>query len=390
MLTLAVFADDLTGALDTGVQFAASGVQTAVTVGTLPPEGCTVAVCDLETRHVSPAEAFARTREAVRHAMSRGARYFYVKTDSGLRGNIGAELAALQEVDGRVLFAPSYPENGRVTTGGVHLIDGAPVSQSLFGRDARNPVRHDRVSDILRETADVPAHELHAGGPIPDKPGVLIADAETDAALAAHARAALGAGIACFAGCAGFAKQLEPALALPRTAQRRTFHRAPLLVVCGSISPVSLSQLAEARTAGVPCFRLRETADGGIAAVQAALRQTGCAVVASAFDEADIRGNEESGLTADLIAARLGGLAYRAAGESACGLFVIGGDTLMAAVRAWGACSLVPAFEASSGVVVCALVRDGAERLLITKSGSFGGPDAVTAALRQYAAQPGQ
>ena len=66
MLTLAVFADDLTGALDTGVQFAASGVKTAVTVGTAPPESCTVAVCDLETRHLSPAEAAARRKQRLK------------------------------------------------------------------------------------------------------------------------------------------------------------------------------------------------------------------------------------------------------------------------------------------------------------------------------------
>ena len=54
MLTLAVLADDLTGALDTGVQFAASGVKTALTIGLTPPADCTVSICDLETRHVTP------------------------------------------------------------------------------------------------------------------------------------------------------------------------------------------------------------------------------------------------------------------------------------------------------------------------------------------------
>lgn len=386
MLTLAVFADDLTGALDTGVQFAASGVKTAVTVGTAPPESCTVAVCDLETRHLSPAEAAARTAEAVRAAQARGARYLYVKTDSGLRGNIGAALSALLPDGDCVLFAPAYPENGRVTVNGVHLIDGVPVSQSLFGRDARTPVRHDRVADILRANAGVPVSALGEGAPIPEHgDGVLVADAATDAALAAHARAALDAGITRFAGCAGFARQLASALALPRAQTRRTFAQAPLLVVCGSVSPVSRAQLAAARADGIPCFRINDAQDGGFVCVREALSRKGCAVVASAFDEADVRENDAAGMTAQTVATALGEFARRAVAVCRCGLYVIGGDTLMAAVQALGACVIVPAFEAASGIVACALAWNGGERLLVTKSGSFGAQDAITAILRQYA-----
>lgn len=383
MLTLAVLADDLTGALDTGVQFAASGVKTALTIGLTPPEDCTVAICDLETRHVTPAEAFTRTQHAVRHAMACGARYLYVKTDSGLRGNIGAALSALSASGGRVLFAPSYPENRRITAGGVHYIDGVPVSQSLFGRDARNPVRHDRVAEILRETAKLSIHELYAGEAIPDAQGILVADAQTDADLAGWAQTALVSGICCFAGCAGFAKQLHSALQLPRGAVRPPSGKRPFLVVCGSISPVSLAQLTQAQEEGIPCFRLREVEKTGASAVFQAMRQSGCAIVASAFGEEDIRANSSSA-PAD-IASRLGEIVRLAAESGEFGLYLIGGDTLMAAVRALGDCTILPSFELASGVVLCSLIQQDAERPLITKSGSFGGRDAITAVLRQFA-----
>lgn len=386
MLKLAVLADDLTGALDTGVQFAASGIQTALTVGSTPPKHCTVAVCDLETRHASPAEARARTAEAAHNAAALGAGYLYVKTDSGLRGNIGAELAAL--LPGRILFAPSYPENGRVTVNGVHSIDGVPVSRSLFGTDARTPVRHDRVADILRATADLPLLELHENEAIPEEGGVLIADAATDAALAFHAQAALKAGITQFAGCAGLAKQLAPLLQLPHNNLPRTFTRVPMLVVCGSISPVSQAQLTQARADGIPSFRLRDSLGDGLEHVLQALQQKGCAIIASAFDEGDIRANNAAGMTAATVAAALGALIRRAMETCHCGLYIIGGDTLMATVQSLGPCSIVPALEASSGVVVCTLAQDGKERLLITKSGSFGRIDAITSILQQYAALP--
>ena len=215
-----------------------------------------------------------------------------------------------------------------------------------------------------------------------------IADAATDAALAGHARTALDAGITRFAGCAGFARQLGNAIDLPHEGSRHTFARDPVLVVCGSVSPISRAQLTAARADGIPCFRLKDAQGNGFAHICAALLRDGRALVASAFDEVDVRENNAAGLTAETVAAALGGIARRAAEACRCGLYVIGGDTLMASVQAFGACALVPAFEAASGVVVCALIWNGSERLLVTKSGSFGATDAITAVLRQYAARP--
>ena len=55
MISLLMIADDFTGALDTGVQFAASGVETRVVVGmdgalSLPAPEVRVLVVDAETR----------------------------------------------------------------------------------------------------------------------------------------------------------------------------------------------------------------------------------------------------------------------------------------------------------------------------------------------------
>ena len=56
MPRLLIIADDFTGALDTGVQFAACGIPTRVVVGTAADMircECTVLVVDTETRHLS-------------------------------------------------------------------------------------------------------------------------------------------------------------------------------------------------------------------------------------------------------------------------------------------------------------------------------------------------
>ena len=98
MLLLLILADDFTGALDTGVQFAACGIPTRVVVGEqvdLAASDAAVLVVDTETRHLPAAEAYAVIAKLTRDAMSAGVFSIYKKTDSALRGNIGAELSAL-------------------------------------------------------------------------------------------------------------------------------------------------------------------------------------------------------------------------------------------------------------------------------------------------------
>ena len=62
MLLLLILADDFTGALDTGVQFAARGIPTRVIVGDkvdFASPDAQVLVVDTETRHLPPEQAYA-------------------------------------------------------------------------------------------------------------------------------------------------------------------------------------------------------------------------------------------------------------------------------------------------------------------------------------------
>lgn len=135
MLLLLIIADDFTGALDTGVQFAAYGAATRVMVkDQVDFASCDaqVLVVDTETRHLPPEKAYQIVEELTRAACRAGIRYIYKKTDSALRGNIGAELAAvLQASNNRQLpFLPAFPQNGRTTRDGIHYVDGVPVTES--------------------------------------------------------------------------------------------------------------------------------------------------------------------------------------------------------------------------------------------------------------------
>ena len=127
MLLLLIIADDFTGALDTGVQFAAYGAATRVMVkDQVDFASCDaqVLVVDTETRHLPPEKAYQIVEELTRAACRAGIRYIYKKTDSALRGNIGAELAAvLQASNNRQLpFLPAFPKMGaRHGTGSIML-----------------------------------------------------------------------------------------------------------------------------------------------------------------------------------------------------------------------------------------------------------------------------
>ena len=123
-MILTVLADDFTGALDTGVQFAEKGIPAYVAF-----EGaeeafsmdCAVLVIDMQSRHLPPEQARAAAFRLARLAREAGSAYLYKKTDSTLRGNIGAELEGAMRGFGadKLCFAPASPKLGRTTSNGV-------------------------------------------------------------------------------------------------------------------------------------------------------------------------------------------------------------------------------------------------------------------------------
>ncbi|MFL5418192.1 MAG: four-carbon acid sugar kinase family protein, partial [Myxococcales bacterium] len=96
MLEVAVIADDLTGAADTGIGFALAGVSTFVALyDTSPPSSARILAFDTDSRALAAKAAAERAASAATRARERGARTIYKKIDSTLRGNVGAETAAI-------------------------------------------------------------------------------------------------------------------------------------------------------------------------------------------------------------------------------------------------------------------------------------------------------
>ncbi|RPI16629.1 MAG: hypothetical protein EHM65_03510, partial [Acidobacteriales bacterium] len=91
MQVLAI-ADDTTGALEVGAQFAADGVRSLVTVKLRLAGEAAALVVDTQTRHAHAARARHRAAQIAAMAREAGIPYLYKKTDSTLRGNIAAEF----------------------------------------------------------------------------------------------------------------------------------------------------------------------------------------------------------------------------------------------------------------------------------------------------------
>ena len=156
MIRLLILADDFTGGLDTGVQFASRGVPTCVITNpsadfTTEAEDSEVLVVVAETRHMTPEKAYETAFSVVRKGLESSIPHIYKKTDSALRGNIGVELTAVLDASGEKLlpFIPALPAMNRVTRSGIQLIDGVPVAESVFGRDPFEPVRESEIVKLI-------------------------------------------------------------------------------------------------------------------------------------------------------------------------------------------------------------------------------------------------
>ena len=154
---IAVIADDLTGANDTALQFFLQGASTQVSFGediTLDESLNTeVFAVSTESRNISKDTAVEKVKFASENIIKKyGFEYVYKKMDSVLRGNIADEITTLintLEYDCAVIF-PAFPNEGRTTIGGFHLVKGIPLQRTEVSRDPAFPITESNIVNILK------------------------------------------------------------------------------------------------------------------------------------------------------------------------------------------------------------------------------------------------
>ena len=187
-----IIADDLTGANDTSLQFFLRGCKTQVAFGedisideSLKTE---VFAMSTESRNVDAKTAHERVLNAAENILKKyNFEHIYKKIDSVLRGNIAVEVLTLLEslqLEAAVIF-PAFPNEGRTTIGGFHLVKGVPLQRTEVSRDPACPIMESNIINLLKsqipdEMSDITAlisldTVMKGAGPILTKLNDLIA-----------------------------------------------------------------------------------------------------------------------------------------------------------------------------------------------------------------------
>ena len=161
--TIAIIADDLTGANDTALQFHLRGCNTQILFDYSSfPEGklnTQAWAISTETRNMEAEKAVEIVSKATKSLIENlNTEYFYKKIDSTLRGNVAQEcLAVLNalEWDAAVII-PAFPTEGRMTVGGYHLLKGVPLERTEVARDPQSPIYESHIPTLLKKQVENP------------------------------------------------------------------------------------------------------------------------------------------------------------------------------------------------------------------------------------------
>lgn len=401
MIKLLVIADDFTGALDAGVKFFGAGASTKV-ITDIETDFMTVTedvlVLCAPTRHLPPQEAYEMIRGIVEKAVASNVGTIYKKTDSALRGNIGAELNAVLDGSGEkhISFIPALPAMNRITLDGVHFIDGIPVAQSVFGQDPFDPVTESYIPALLHQQCRVAVKTIGCTEALvsDEEPCISVFDCSSyDDMEKQVQKLKQNNRLKVLAGCAGFASILPAYLGLTRdSASEHPSSAEPMTVICGSVSPISCSQMDYAESQGysrvhIPTDTLLSTESlqqGESKQVMDLLWHHYTNFRGLIIDSIQPGGESVVKSTSELsledirkkIARRMGNILKDLLERGAQSrIMVIGGDTLLAFLEAICCTELKIVSELLPGVVLSKIIYMGREYEIVSKSGGFGSYD---------------
>lgn len=397
-LPLLVIADDLTGALDTGVQFSKSGAKTKVLVlqdsyKIVFPLDFDVIVIDTETRHLDSHEAYTVVKKLTASAVKKGFRLFYKKTDSLLRGNIGAELSAL--MDGadknKLFFFPSFPQIGRTVKNGVLYINDIPVSDTEVAKDLFNPVPSSCVSTIIRMQTE---KEVFSNREDLSSSGIYIFDSETEEEMRCKAQMIGEENLLLSAGCAGFASVLCKVLGFTNIEDYVCDDLDDnFLVISGTPNAVTLSQIEYAEKKGMARILLPQELKDSEEVKDEKIKEFATLVIDCLHDKGWVAVDVGKAETSRIIEEEISSLEIKRRtisknmGRLAKFIFdnnidsttlLVGGDILFAALNAMNIKEIIPKCEIQPGVVLMEMEYKNKKYKVATKSGGFGNDNLIS------------
>ncbi|HXZ35480.1 MAG TPA: four-carbon acid sugar kinase family protein [Thermodesulfobacteriota bacterium] len=393
---IALIADDLTGSLDTGLQFRKKGLVTIVPLNwNHPLPQAQGLVLNTNSRNLPGDVAYRRVYRICRRLKVKG---IYKKIDSTMRGNVGKEALAILDAQkiAKAIVVPTVPVMGRAVEGGILRVHGTPLLKTAYARDPFHPLWTSRVASLLeKETAEpvgfIGIHEVRKGPSylaekIQETSARLLSlDAvfQPDLKIIAQACALL-AGQVLPCGSVGLADELNLPIQQEERKLREKGPRRPLLIISASRNPTTANQidiarnhsrfplvepdldrLTNARTSGP------EAKAAGQRLVEVLSRGDG-AILTTTFQK-HLSGKET------MIPKALGKAAVFLLGELRLGgLVLTGGDLAMGVVERLSSSALRIEEEVLPGIP-CSTLTDGPFKGLrmVTKAGGFGEKDAL-------------
>ena len=392
--TFFIIADDFTGANDSGVQIAKQGITTHVVLDAkgIRTDGSSY-VLDTESRNIDSSLAKEKVRSQLEYAKDFSFDHIMKKLDSTLRGNVAEELKAADEIlkPDLIIFAPAFPEIGRTTKNGIHMLNGIPIHETEIARDPIKPVTNDSLSEMLKTCFSDPIYscgleELRSGQLSPDRAHIYCFDIETRENLDMLVSLVLKWDKkVLWAGSAGIAGSLL----------KQTVKRHPVLVAVGSISDVSREQVLECEKHNYPVIPIdiANILNGSSWETYAQetislLQQGRDVVITTAYSRSDYESaiqvgqnqyhmskEDVSRFTQDILA-RI--ILFAGTHAALGGLFLTGGDTAIGLIHLSGAFGSTIKQEITTGVPLM-LIDGGTFHGLpiVTKAGAFGTSDTI-------------
>jgi uncharacterized protein YgbK (DUF1537 family) len=409
MTRLGCIADDYTGAADVASVLRRAGLRTMLRFGTPDGRGrsagttsgavdrsdADAVVVALKSRNAAASEA-VRASLAARRWLGTERLYFkYCSTfDSTDAGNIGPVADALLDAAGSALtvVCPASPEHGRTVYQGHLFVGDRLLAESPMRHHPLNPMTEsDLVRVLARQTrypvALVP-HEIVREGPdalasalnVRAARGIryAVTDGICDADLATIAAATRNLPLQ--TGAAGLAHAIGKLMGLGAPHERPFLPDGPTVILAGSCSPATLSQVAHA-TGHFPALRLDPLKpDRATAWLDQHLGATPILIYSS------VPPGQRTADHGPLVERAMGRLAERAVHRGARRFVIAGGETAGAVVEALAVDAAVVGDEVDSGVPW--LVTTGIRPIaLLLKSGNFGAPDLLVRAAERCTAE---
>lgn len=405
MIKLVIIADDLTGALDTGVQFSKKNMSTIVTTDLnfnfedICKEA-DVVVVDTESRHIPAAEAKERVKSILSKFNKKEIRFFYKKTDSTLRGNLGSEVEGFMEGlnINEVSFIPAFPSGKRTVKDGVLYVNNVKLAETQFAMDILNPVTDSFIPDIIKKQSDINVKLKDINeefSPLDDKEKhIYIFDSENMEDMENIGKVLYNKNKLNYTiGNAGFAEILTHYIKSDTKKEEIILEDDRILFVCGSVNITSLKQCKYAEKIGYCSDSLKfgniisedyKNSDNYITDKEYfkekiknnkkfLLRTSDSEdVIKKAIEYTEKNSISMEDLTSN-IANSTGQLVSDLIREHEIkNLIIFGGDTLMGILKNIGCQYIIPVSEIFPGVVFTRAVGKDTAINVITKAGGFG------------------